>query len=342
MKKNLLKILIVVALTAVFVYFFARSVQWSDVLRYIEGVNLPLFLLLFPFALVHFVTRGLRWRYLLIHEKRGVRFSNMVAANVVGFTVTFIFPGRIGELIKPLYLARKEGIRKGFAIGTVVVERIFDMFTMCFFLGLFLLARPLVPRLFDVAPEAYGRLRFWGVVGVAFALGLLALIAALYFFREKAVGAIGFLLKPLPERIRRRLIELLHEFIDGLKFFHSAGNFVMYTLLSFVVWLVIILYYWVLMFAFHVHVPYFMVVPYVFLTMIGASIPTPAMAGGYDYFSKLGMTSLLHINANLAVGMTLVIHAIQVLVTCAVGYVILCREGLSLFQIKKMGESEEP
>jgi hypothetical protein len=28
-------------------------------------------------------------------------------------------------------------------------------------------------------------------------------------------------------------------------------------------------------------------------------------------------------------------------VTCVVGYVILCREGLSLFQIKKMGESEE-
>lgn len=341
MKKHLPKILIVAALTAVFAFFFARSVKWADVLKYIEGVNLPLFLLLFPFATVHLFTRGLRWRYLLIHEKKGVRFSNMVAANAVGFTVTFVFPGRIGEIIKPLYLARKEGIRKGFAIGTVVVERIFDMFTMCFFLGLFLLARPLFPGLFDVAPDAYGRLRFWGIVGVAFALALLVLIAALYFFRERAVGAIGFLLGPLPERIRRRIIELLHEFIDGLKFFHSPGNFVMYTLLSFVVWLAIVFYYWLMMFAFHVRVPYFLVVPYVFLTMIGASIPTPGMAGGFDYFSKIGLTSLLHVNAALAVGMTLVIHAIQVLVTCVVGYVILCREGLSLFQIKKMGESEE-
>jgi uncharacterized protein (TIRG00374 family) len=341
MKKHLPKILIIAVLTAVFAYFFARSAKWADVLKYIEGVNLPLFLLLFPFATVHFFTRGLRWRYLLIHEKKGVRFSNMVAANAVGFTVTFVFPGRLGELIKPLYLARKEGIRKGFAIGTVVVERIFDMFTMCFLLGLFLLAGPLFPGLFDVAPDAYGRLRFWGIVGVAFALALLLLIAALYFFREKAVGAIGFLVRPLPERIRRSIIGLLHEFIDGLKFFHSPGNFVMYTLLSFVVWLAIIFYYWLMMFAFHVRVPYFLVVPYVFLTMIGASIPTPGMAGGFDYFSKIGLTSLLHVNADLAVGMTLVIHAIQVLVTCVVGYVILCREGLSLFQIKKMGESEE-
>lgn len=341
MKKNLLKILIILALTAVFFYFFARSVKWDEVLGYIRGVNLPLFLLLFPFTLVHFFTRGLRWRCLLVHEKKDVRFSSMVTANIVGFTITFVFPGRIGELAKPLYLAQKEGIRKGFAVGTVVVERVFDMLTMVLFVGLFLLARPLFPGLFEVAPEAYSRLTFWGIIGVAFASTLLALIVALYFFREKALGAIGFLIKPFPERARRRILELVHEFIDGLKFFHSAGTFVMYTLLSFVVWLVIILFYWILMFAFHVHVPYFLLVPYIFMTMVGASIPTPGMAGGFDYFSKLGMTSLLHVDPNLAVGMTLVMHAIQVLVTCVAGYAILWKEGLSLFQIKKMGESEK-
>jgi len=342
MKKRVLKILIVLALTAVFVYFFARSAKWNEVLGDIRNVNLPLFLLLFPLALLHCLTRGLRWRYLLVHEKKGMPFFPMVAANIVGFTVTFIFPGRIGELVKPLYLARKERIRKGFAVGTVVVERIFDMFTMCFFLGLFLLARPLFSGLVHVAPETYGRLTFWGTIGVAFASCLLLIIAVLYFFRERALRVISFLIKPLPERLRCRILELGHEFIDGLKFFHSAGNLAMYTLLSFVVWLGIILFYWVLMFAFHVDVPYFLLVPYVFMTMIGASIPTPGMAGGFDYFSKLGMTSLLHIDPNLAVGMTLVMHAIQVSVTCAVGYVILCKEGLSLFQIKKMGENEAP
>ena len=342
MSKNVLKGLAVVALTAVFFYFFARSVSWSQVLGYLEGVNVPLFLLLFPLALLHFFTRGLRWRYLLIHEKKSVRFSNMVNANIVGFTVTFIFPGRIGEVVKPLYLAQKERIRKGFAIGTVVVERIFDIFTMVLFVGLFLLARPLFPGLFEVAPEAYSRLTFWGVVGLGIASLLFALIIVICVMRKRALGVLGFLLKPFPERIRLRVRELACEFIDGLKFFHSAGNLVMYTLLSFVVWLGIIFYYWVLMFAFGVHVPYFLLVPYVFMTMIGASIPTPGMAGGYDYFSKLGMVSLLHLNPDKAVGMTLVMHAIQVLMTCAAGYVILGKEGLSLFQIKKMGENAKP
>jgi uncharacterized protein (TIRG00374 family) len=340
MKSRLLRISIIVVITAVLVYFFKPRVNWAEVAAYIKGVNLPLFLLLFPFAAVHFVTRAVRWRYLLIYEKRDVRFFPMVAANIVGFTVSFVFPGRLGELVKPLYLARKEGIRQGFAVGTVVVERIFDMFTMCFLLGLFLLSRPLYASLFAITPDTYGRLTFWGIVGVAFATGLLTITLLLYFFSEKALAVIGFFLKPFPARWRARLLELSREFIDGLKFFHSLGNLATYAALSFVVWLVIVLYYWVLMFAFHVHVPYYLVVPYVFMTMIGASIPTPGMAGGFDYFSRLGMTSLLHVDPNLAVGMTLVMHTIQVVVTCALGYAILSREGLSLFQLKKMGEGE--
>jgi len=98
-------------------------------------------------------------------------------------------------------------------------------------------------------------------------------------------------------------------------------------------------FYWIMLFAYHIHIPFFLLIPYVFLTGVGASIPTPGMVGGYDYFSKLGLTSLYAIDANLAVGMTLVVHAIQVVVTCIIGYVILGKEGLSLLQIKKMGES---
>ena len=64
------------------------------------------------------------------------------------------------------------------------------------------------------------------------------------------------------------------------------------------------------------------------------------MVGGFDYFSKLAMTSLYRLDANLAVGMTIVMHAVQILVTCLIGYAILWKEGLSLFQLKKLGETE--
>jgi uncharacterized protein (TIRG00374 family) len=338
MRKNSVRFGIIILLTAVFLFFFFRSVDWKEVYRYLRHVNTAIFILTILLAPLHLVTRALRWRYLLVQEKKEVRFWNMFAGNAVGFAVNFSLPGRVGEVIKPLYLARKEKIRKGFALGTVLVERVFDMFTMCFFLGLFLLARPLYSSRFKPGAEAYSRLYLWGIVGVVFASALLLLILSLYFFREKTLRFISFLLRPFPQKFSRRALALSEEFIEGLKFFHSLKNLLMYTFFSFVVWLGIIFYYWVFLHAFGVSISYFLLFPYVFLTMVGASVPTPGMVGGFHYFSKLGFTMFYGLDPNLAVGITILVHAVQVVVTCAIGYAILWKEGLSVFQLKKLGE----
>jgi len=338
MKKNLFRFGIFFLLTLVFLFFFIRRVEWKEVLGYLTDVDLKFFILVFVLVPVHFATRGFRWKFLLMHEKKGIKFSHMFAGNAVGFTVTLLFPGRLGELVKPLYLAQKERISRGFAIGTVVVERIFDMFTMCFLLGVFLLAKPLYSSYFQGKEEAYSSLQLYGIIGVVIATILLAIILALYFFKEKALSVITFLLKPVPEKISQKILKASKGFIQGLKFFHSVGNLLIYILLSFVVWIGIIFYYWIFFFAYKISVPFFLLCPYVFLVLIGASIPTPGMVGGFHYFSKVGLTSLFDVNLNLAVGMTIVVHAVQVVMTCLVGYVILWKEGISLLQLKKLGE----
>lgn len=338
MRKNWVRFGIILLLTAVFLFFFFRSVDWKEVYRYLSQVNLSIFILTVILAPLHLVTRAWRWRYLLIQEKKEVKFRNMFAGNAVGFAVNFSLPGRVGEVIKPLYLAHKEKIRKGFALGTVVVERIFDMFTMCFLLGLFLLARPLYSSKFKAGADAFSSLYLWGIVGVAFASILLLLSLSLYFFREKTLRFISFLLKPFPQKFAQKVLLLSEEFIEGLKFFHSLKSLLMYTFFSFVVWLAIVFYYWVFLFAFGVSLSFFLLVPYVFLTMVGASIPSPGMVGGFHYFSKLGLTAFYNIDPNLAVGVTILVHAVQVVVTCCIGYAILWKEGMTIFQLKRLGE----
>jgi uncharacterized protein (TIRG00374 family) len=342
MRKNWVRFGVVLLLAAVFLFFFFRSVNWKEVYRYLSDVNLPIFILTILLAPVHLVTRAIRWRYLLVPEKKDVRFWSMFAGNAVGFAVNFSLPGRVGEVAKPLYLARKENIRAGFALGTVVVERIFDMFTMCFLLGLFLLARPLYSSKFKGGVEGYNRLYLWGIVGIVFASALLLLSLALYFFKEKTLRFISFLLKPFPQKFSRRVIGLSEEFIRGLKFFRSKKYLLLYIFFSFVVWLGIIFYYWVFLFAFGVRLQYVMLIPYIFLTMVGASVPTPGMVGGFHYFSKLGLTSFYGIDPNLAVGVTILVHAVQVVVTCCIGYAILWKDGMTVFQLKKFGEVQTP
>jgi uncharacterized protein (TIRG00374 family) len=340
MKKNWLKLCLIYILIIVFLYFFFRSVDWKEVLGYLTDVNLSFFILLIVLVPLHLITRAVRWEYLLKHEKK-TRFFNRFAGNAVGFTVTLIFPGRLGELVKPLYLAQKEDMSKGFVMGTVVVERIFDIFTMCFLLGVFIVSRPLYASIFNIDEEAYSSLYFWGFVGLGLASALLLIALALYFFKDRTLKVIGFFMKVLPQKMRGKVMELVEEFIQGLKFFHSVGNLLVYIFFSFVIWIGIIFYYWIFFFAYDIYVPFFFLFPYVFLTMVGASIPTPGMVGGYHYFSKLALTTYYGIESNLAVSMTIIIHAIQVVVTCLIGYAILWKEGISLLQVKKLGEKNK-
>jgi glycosyltransferase 2 family protein len=342
MRKSWVRYAVIFGLTAVFLFFFFRGVNWREVIRYLGGVNVPLFILSLLLVPLHLLTRSLRWRYLMIHEKPGVKLGNMFCANAVGFGVNFIFPGRIGEFVRPLYLAQKERCRKGFTMGTIVVERMFDIFTMCFLLGVFLVAKPLYASFYQVSAEAHANLRLWGIVGLAMASLILALSLALYFFRDKTLKVIGFFLRPLPHRFSGRILALFDDFIEGLRFFQDIKTLVFYTLSSFVVWLAIIFFYWVFFTSFRIRLPYFLLFPYVFLTMVGASVPTPGMVGGFHYFSKLGLTQLYGVDPNLALGATIVVHAIQILMTALIAYVIVWKEGISLFQIRKLGEDKQP
>ncbi len=342
MRRTWVRYTVIFGLTAVFLFFFFRGVDWPEVLRYMRGVNVPLFALSIILVPLHLLTRSLRWRFLMVHDKPDVRMGSMISANAVGFGVNSIFPARIGEIVRPLYLARKEGCSKGFAMGTIVVERMFDMFTMCFFLGVFLVVRTLYAPRFQVSAEAHANLRLWGIVGLAFASAILALSLALYFFREKTVKLIAFLIRPLPSRLSQRILGLCGDFIEGLKFFQDIKTLALYTLSSFLVWLGIIFFYWVFFISFRISVPYFELFPYVFLTMVGASIPTPGMVGGFHYFSKLGLTQLYGVDANLALGATIVVHAVQIVMTALIAYVIVWKEGMSLFQLRKLGEDKQP
>lgn len=338
MQKNFIRLALILGLTGILLFFFLRSVEWKAVFTNLADVDLKFFILFVILAPSHLVTRAWRWQFLLKQEKARTSFYNRVAANAIGFTVTDLIPGRIGEIVRPLFLAQKEKMKKGFTIGTIVIERIFDVFTMCVLLGLFLLAKPLYASVFKLDPEIQRRLFFLGIVGLAAAVGLLAAALSLYFFKDKTLAFFSFFLKRIPEHITSKILQLVDEFIQGMKFFHSLWDLGMYLLMSLVVWLALIFMYWMLFFAFHIEVPFFLLIPYVFFLAVGAAIPTPGMVGGFHYFSKLGLTSLYGVDANMAVGMTLVNHGAQIIVTCLIGFIFLWKEGLSFLQIRKLSK----
>jgi uncharacterized protein (TIRG00374 family) len=350
MKKNLIRYGLIIALSAVLLFFFFRSVEWDKFFSSLIDVNPVFFILLILASPLHLLTRAWRWKYLILPEKKDVKLYNLIAGQSVGFTVTLLLPGRLGEFVKPAFLAKKEEINLGFTLGTVVVERLFDIIAMVFLLAGFLLARPLYAADFPLSPANARWLFGFGLLGLGFDVVVFLVVLGLHFFRARTLKILAFCLRPLPRKWSEKIYHLIEEFIQGLRFFRSLKDLLRFFGLSLVVWLGIVGNYWLFFLAYREPQAFYMVIPYVFLTMVGASIPTPGMVGGFDYFSKEALMRLylgrkipagagkgvVGAMASKAASMTLVVHAIQLVMTCLVGFVILSREGISIFHLSSL------
>src|SRR5438128_12538193 len=71
-----------------------------------------------------YVFRGFRWQVLL-NPLKAIPMGLLISTNVIGFSAIFVL-GRAGELIRPLWLTRREHIPLTASVATVIIERFLD------------------------------------------------------------------------------------------------------------------------------------------------------------------------------------------------------------------------
>ena len=84
----------------------------------------------------HNVFRVLRWGVLLEPVKTGVGFRPMFAAVMIGYMTSWVVPGRLGELVRPMLVSSREGVELGPAVGSVVVDRVLDVVSVALLFGI--------------------------------------------------------------------------------------------------------------------------------------------------------------------------------------------------------------
>src|SRR6266480_3469440 len=75
-------------------------------------------------TLFTYVTRAFRWQVLL-NPLKSIRMGQLISTNVLGFSAIYLI-GRAGELVRPLWLTRREHIPLTASVATIVVERFLD------------------------------------------------------------------------------------------------------------------------------------------------------------------------------------------------------------------------
>src|SRR3972149_10677263 len=130
-KKNIIFILSIIV-SIVCSWLFVRKIEWSLLKNALKEANYWYVIPTLIVALLIYIVRALRWQGLLSHIKR-VSVLNLLSITLIGFMANNILPARVGEVLRPFILYKKEDVKFSTSLATVIVERIFDMLGLIIF-----------------------------------------------------------------------------------------------------------------------------------------------------------------------------------------------------------------
>lgn len=174
------------ALAGFLLFLSFRGVDAEGFLQEMMAARYPWVLLSMVFALGSFFFRGYRWLMLVDSLGYKGRGMNAYHAVILGYTANFAFP-RLGEVFRCAVLNKLDGIPVDRLLGTVIVERLFDVLMLGLITLGFMALEP--EMLLRFLPGLAGHLEvpdqgFIGKVLVGIALALFLLVVAWLMFKR--------------------------------------------------------------------------------------------------------------------------------------------------------------
>jgi uncharacterized protein (TIRG00374 family) len=312
--------------------WFLRGADTSAVLEQIRRARPELLLLsLVPLA-VTYLSRTIRWQYLL--EPIGVaRFATAFRATVIGFAAMALLPARLGDVLRPYLLARREGFSATSTFATVVMERVLDLVTVLALLATYVLllgGRETLPDRLLRPVEASAT-----VAAVAAAV-LMAIAWTLATHPERIARVVLRSERILPARLAHAMSQLAGTFSQGFAVAREARALSFALLWSIPVWLGIAVHAWLITTAFGIAMPIAGAFLLQALLVIGVAMPTPGGVGGYHAMYRLGVTAFFGASNDAAIGAAIVGHAASFVPVVILGSVFMIQDGLSLTGLQQL------
>lgn len=241
------KVLLGIMLSSFFLYIAFRSTDFSQVLESVRGIHIWVLLVSPVLLLLAFWFRAMRWCVLLSPMTR-VPLVSLFATIMIGYLALNILPFRLGELVRVVTLGEKENLGKISILGTIVVEKVFDV--------LMLLAMLLFSFFFlsvSFSDQAIIWIKTFSLLGLGVLLVTLVLIITIRFQQKKLINLtrkIFFRFPGLNLRIEKGIISLGQGF-STVRTFYDLFRIIFY---SFLVWLATAGYYFLLMYGFNTDV----------------------------------------------------------------------------------------
>lgn len=318
--------LFVVVLTVGLLWLFFSNLDLRETWQAIRRAHLGLLVAATVVVMVTYAVRAWRWQVLL-QPIGQARFSTAFRTTVLGFAVTFLLPARLGEVLRPYLLARREGFNASSTFATVVVERLLDVCTVfLLFAGGLMWSDAVVS---DDIQRA-------GLIAAAVAVGGLVLLAVLAGHPERLRGWAERAVRRLPPRASAGVGHFVQTFTEGLRVLRSPAHLAVAVAWSIPLWVSIALSIWLTSRAFDLTFSFVSTFLVVGFLAVGVAAPTPGGAGGFHAMYLLALTQFFGANPNVAGAAAIVLHAVSFVPVTLLGLLFMWQDGLTLASLKRM------
>ena len=124
--KRILTIAAAAVFTGLALWLSFRNIEWSEIGNAFARANYAWVAAAVANSLIAVYFLGFRWRILLA-PRAHLLMSTLFRLNITAQYANILMPARVNEVVRAWLVTRESGVAGGYAMGTVAVERIFDL-----------------------------------------------------------------------------------------------------------------------------------------------------------------------------------------------------------------------
>jgi uncharacterized protein (TIRG00374 family) len=248
-----------------------------------------------------YVTRLLRWHWMLRLAGSPIDRRHCVRPFFIGFALNNLLPFRAGDIARVVGFREAIGIPGARILGTLIAERFFDLLVLMLILGIGVVFAPVQ----NGFPIWAGKIALAAGAGLAILVVLVSLLTAI---SSDTNGRPGWLRRLLGAAAGQRLREGIDQMLAALRLLSDAAAIMWFTLLSLAAWILEGLVFVIVAYALGLDTTG------VWLAMaagnLGTLLPgTPGHLGTFDFFAMQGLMAY-RVEHEAAAAFAVLVHVI--------------------------------